>query len=87
MPYVDQSVCGFKSKTAEAGKLLSDALADTPRICVSLQDAMFVLAEDDAEKADPILDAEMNNTAIRNSPSMLCEYRPSILFKIILSYF
>jgi len=73
MPYVDQSVCGFKSKTAEAGKLLSDALADIPRICVSLQDSIFVLAEDDAEKANPILDAEMNNIAIRNSPRILCE--------------
>jgi hypothetical protein len=73
LPNVDQSVCGFESNTAEAGKFVSDALADTPRICVSLQDAMFVLAEDDAEKANPILDEEMNNIAIRNSPRILCE--------------
>jgi hypothetical protein len=73
LPYVDQSVCGFKSKTAEAGKLLSDALADTPKICVSLQDAIFVVADDDAEKANPILDEEMNNIAIRNNPRILCE--------------
>jgi hypothetical protein len=73
LPNVDQSVCGFKSKTAEAGKFVSDALADTPWICVSLQDAMFVVADDDAEKADPILDAEMNNTTIRNNPRILCE--------------
>jgi hypothetical protein len=73
LPYVDQSVCGFKSKTAEAGKLLSDALADTPRICVSLQDSIFFVADDDAEKANPILDEEMNNIAIRNNPRILCE--------------
>ena len=73
MPYVDQSVCGFKSKTEEAGKLLSDALADTPKICVSLQDFIFVVADDDAEKANPILDEEMNNIAIRNNPRILCE--------------
>jgi hypothetical protein len=73
LPNVDQSVCGFESNTAEAGKFVSDALADTPRICVSLQDSIFVLAEDDAEKANPILDEEMNNIAIRNSPRILCE--------------
>jgi hypothetical protein len=73
LPYVDQTVCGFKSKTAEAGKLLSDALADTPRICVSLQDFIFVVADDDAEKANPILDEEMNNIAIRNNPRILFE--------------
>jgi hypothetical protein len=71
LPYVDQSVCGFKSKTAEAGKLVSAALADTPRICVSLQDSIFVIADDDAEKAKPILDEEMNNIAIRNNPKIL----------------
>jgi hypothetical protein len=73
LPYVDQSVCGFKSKTAEAGKLLSDALADTPRICVSLQDSIFVVADDEAEKANPIFDEEMNNIAIRSNPRILCE--------------
>jgi hypothetical protein len=72
LPYVDQSVCGSKSKTADAGKLVSDALADTPRICVSLQDSIFV-EDGDAEKANPILDEAMNNIAIRNNPRILCE--------------
>jgi hypothetical protein len=73
LPYVDQSVCGLKSKTAEAGKLLSDALADTPRICVSLQDSTFVVEDGDTENATPILDEEMKNIAIRNNPRILCE--------------
>jgi hypothetical protein len=71
LPYVDQSVCGFESKTPEAGKFVSDALADTPRICVSLQDSTLV-EDGDAEKANPILDEAMNNIATRNNPRNLC---------------
>jgi hypothetical protein len=72
LPNVDQSVCGFESNTPEAGKLVSDALADTPRICVSLQDSVFAVADDDAEKAKPMLDEAINNIAIRNNPRILC---------------
>ena len=66
-PYVDQRVSLFKSKMDDGGNLVSDALADTAWIFVSLQDPKLAVARG----KDASLVEDTSSMTIRNSPMNL----------------
>jgi hypothetical protein len=85
LPNVDQRVFGFRSNTANAGKFVSEALAVTPLIGVSVHVTGFLAAMTGVDKLSPSPVVDIRSTAIRNSPMNLDEKRTISLFKMYIS--